>query len=149
MLGLWFFLSSPVQAAQIAGVEFRDTATVGGQELSCNGVGLREKFFIDVYAAALYLPAKTKYAPDAITKDVPKRLVMHFIDKSVTAEQLAESYDEGLAKTKDGNAYRSQFSELNAMMEDVGTGDRIVLDYAPGTGTTVTVKGRVKGRRFV
>ncbi|HEX6929025.1 MAG TPA: chalcone isomerase family protein, partial [Gammaproteobacteria bacterium] len=42
-----------VSAAELAGVTLPDTASVGGQELVLNGMGLREKFWVDVYVGAL------------------------------------------------------------------------------------------------
>ncbi len=131
--------------AQIAGVNIPNTATVGGKQVVLNGVGLREKFFIDVYVGALYLPAKTTNATQAIQQDVPKRIVMHFIYDEVTAAQLNETWREGFGKSSAGSGMKAQVDKLCNMMATVHSGDEIVLDYAPGTGTTVTVKGAKKG----
>ena len=57
-------------AGELAGVTMPDTATVAGSKLMLNGMGLREKFFIDVYVGGLYLPAKTTDASKAIKEDV-------------------------------------------------------------------------------
>ena len=40
---------SPAHAATLAGVTLADTATVGGQPVVLNGMGLREKYFLDIY----------------------------------------------------------------------------------------------------
>ncbi len=128
-------------AGQLAGVSFPDTVTVGGKDVLLNGIGLREKYFIDVYVGALYLPAKTGSANQAIQGDVPKRIVMHFLYERVTAEQLNETWDEGFGKA----GTTSGLAELKGMMRDVTAGQRIVLDYAPGVGTTVTVAGATMG----
>ena len=39
-------------AASLAGVTVPDSATVGGSTLVLNGMGLREKYFIDIYVGA-------------------------------------------------------------------------------------------------
>ena len=48
-------------AAEVGGVRFNDTATVGGKELKLNGVGMRTKFFI----ALALLHATEIPVPDA------------------------------------------------------------------------------------
>ena len=130
------------QAREIAGVTIPDTAAVGGQTLQLNGVGLREKYYIDIYVGALYLPSKTKSGSEAISKDVAKRITMHFIYKQVTKDQLVETFSEGFAKTAPPAGTPDQ---LYGMLSDVKSGDEILLDYAPGTGTTVTVRGKSRG----
>ena len=143
---MWTLLFAQLAGAgQLAGVTMPDTATVGGQPVVLNGMGLREKYFIDVYVGGLYLPQKTIDSTTAITSDGPKRLTMHFVYKAVTKDQQVESYEEGLKRVPNGVAQARSFRTLYEMLEDVHSGDRILFDYTPGTGTTVTVKGAVKG----
>jgi hypothetical protein len=143
-LFLTLFLTNAMPA-QLAGVQIPDSATVGGKSIVLNGIGLREKYFIDVYVGALYMPARTSNAQQAINQDVPKRIVMHFIYKEVTAEQLNEVWHDGFASAPNGSAMKAQLNKLCSWMATVRTGDSIILDYVPGTGTTVTVKGAKKG----
>lgn len=130
------------QAREIAGVTMPDTATVGGQALLLNGVGLREKYYIDIYVGALYLPAQTRSGADAISKDVPKRITMHFLYKQVTKAQLQETFAEGFAKT---SPPAGTPETLYGLLSDVKAGDEVQLDYAPGQGTTVSVRGKARG----
>lgn len=132
-------------AAELAGVTVPDTATVGGQTLVLNGVGLREKFYFDIYVGALYLPAKTTSGPDVIAQDVPKRIEMTFIYSAVTTAQLCETYDEDLQYMPDPAGVKDRFETLKSYMSDVVAGDKITYDYVPGIGTSVTVKGVNKG----
>ena len=136
---------APAHAADLAGVTLPDSATVGGQPLVLNGMGLREKYFIDIYVGALYLPAKSKDAAAAVALDAPKRVVMHFIYKEVTAEQMRETFAEGLAKLPNRAALADRFATLDGMMKTVRAGDSVTLDYVPGKGTTVTFNGAVSG----
>ena len=138
-------LSLPALAGELAGVTMPDTATVGGQELVLNGMGLREKYFIDVYVGGLYLPSRVKTPSEAIQPDVPKRLVMHFVYSEVDKAKLTGAFDEGLEKQADAAANRAAFDTLNGWMETVHSGDVIELEYVPGKGTKVTVKGQEKG----
>lgn len=142
---LLFLLLADAPAAQLAGVDLPDTATVGGQQLVLNGMGLREKYFINVYVGGLYLPARTSDADKAIAGDEPKRISMTFVYKQVTKDQLCESYDEGLEHISNAAAVRERFDTLCGMLEDVHSGDAIVFDYVPGTGTSINVKGTHRG----
>ena len=138
-------LPGPALAGELAGVTMADTATVGGQSLLLNGMGLREKYTIDVYVGGLYLPSKTTSGSTAIQQDVAKRITMHFIYKEVTAEQMAETFHEGRAKLGDTTALEARFAKLDSWLTDVHKGDVVTLDYVPGAGTTLSYNGTAKG----
>lgn len=144
-MALLLLLLSLASAGQLAGVTLPDQATVGGQSLVLNGMGLREKFFIDVYVGGLYLPERTTDGATAISRDVPKRLVMHFLYSKVTRDQLCDTFAEGVANLPNPGAVQDRFDRLCGLLEDVTSGDRIAFDYVPGSGTTVTVKGSPRG----
>jgi len=135
--------ATPTMARTLEGVTLPDTIQVAGQALVLNGMGLREKVFIDVYVAGLYLPAKTKSAREAINSDVPKRIEM-VMSRSVGKEKLGDTMRESISKA-DSKAVAAKAGTLAGWMEDVDEGDRIVLEYVPGKGTTVRVKGKDKG----
>ena len=138
--------AEPAVAATLSGVTVSDSASVAGKDLVLNGVGARKKYMFTIYVGALYLPAKTTNAKTAIEQDVPKKLVMHFVySGGVTKQQLVDTFNEGIAKQANGAAVKPRWEQLYGMLADVGTGDEIVFDYTPGTGTVVTVKGQKKG----
>lgn len=144
LIALLLSAFSPAGAGTLAGVTLPDTAEVGGQSLVLNGMGLREKFFIDVYVGGLYLPAKTGDAEAAIQQDVPKRVVMHFIYDDVPAEKMAATFYEGLEHYPQYAGERASLDQIVAGIPDMSTGDEIVLDYIPGTGTVLTVNGAAR-----
>jgi len=127
----------------LAGVTLPDTVTVGGETLTLNGLGLREKYFIDIYVGGLYLKSKTTDGKAAIAADEPKRIIMHFIYSDVPADKMRATWDEGFASNGGGD--KARVEELKSWMADMTTGDQIIFDYVPGTGTKVTVKGTEKG----
>lgn len=136
-------LTWPVFAGTLAGVTLPDTLDVGGQKLVLNGLGLREKYFIDIYVGGLYLPQKTTDSAKAIQDDVPKRITMQFT-YDLSAEKLGETMRESISRSKaDGVAEKAD--TLASWMEDVVPGDQVVLEYVPGQGTSVIVKGKTKG----
>ena len=139
-------LAIPVAAANVAGVNMEDKVTIGTQTLVLNGAGLRKKFVIKVYVGGLYLPSKQASAATIIATDQPRRMVMHFL-YSVSKSQMAEAWNEGLTDNtpKASPEVKTAFKTLEGWMEDVPKGNRIVLTYVPGTGTTVEVNGKSKG----
>jgi hypothetical protein len=139
-------VAASAQAANVGGVNISDTTTVGNQKLVLNGAGLRKKLFIKVYTGALYLPAKQNSPDFILTGDTPRQLVMHFVF-DVEKEKIAEAWQEGLtANTPKASAgVKQAFATLSSWMEDMKKGEKIVMTYVPGTGTTVEVKGRSKG----
>lgn len=136
----------PASAASLAGVTLPDSAQVGGEKLVLNGLGLREKFFIDVYVAGLYLPGKQKSGTAILSADGPRHLEMHFV-RDVTKEQICEAWNESLAGNtpKASAELKKNFVTLCEWMGNVGDGDQMAFTYLPGKGTSVSVKGAEKG----
>ena len=143
---LAFAFALPLIAATIAGVNLENSVTVNNQPLVFNGGGIRKKFFIKVYVGALYLPAKNNNATAIIATDAPRRQVMHFL-YSVSKDQMCDAWEEGLRdNTKNASAeVKAAFKTLCSWMEPIPKGNRLLLTYVPGTGTTVEVNGKTKG----
>jgi hypothetical protein len=136
----------PALALTVAGVNMEDSASVNGQTLALNGAGLRKKLFIKIYVGGLYLPAKQSNAAAILAADTPRRQVMHLL-YSVSKDQMCEAWNEGLADNTPGASadVKKEFATLCSWMEPVPKGNRIVLTYVPGAGTTVEVNGKAKG----
>ncbi len=139
-------IAIPALALTLAGVNMEDRVTVGGQTLVLNGAGLRKKLFIKVYVGGLYLPAKSSSAAAIMAADTPRRQVMHFL-YSVSKNQMCDAWEEGLEdNTKNAPAdVKANFKTLCSWMEPIPKGNRLVLTYVPGSGTTVEINGKAKG----
>ena len=142
---LALLLAPAASAATFNGVTLPDSVTVGGQSLVLNGMGLREKYFLDIYVGGLYLPAKSSDAAAIIALDAPKRVTMHFIYSDVPKDKITETLYEGLAKYPQYGSLKPQMDTVASWMEDAHAGDEMVYEYVPGQGTTVFVKGKKKG----
>ncbi|MFZ5475648.1 MAG: chalcone isomerase family protein [Myxococcota bacterium] len=130
-------------AATLAGVTLPDTATVGGQTVRLNGIGLREKFYVDVYVGGLYLTHPTKDGTAAIDADEPKRVVMHFVYSKVTRDQLVESFVSDFGHDPASARHKADIDRLIAVLPaQVVAGEELVFDYVPGQGTTFRVGGK-------
>ncbi|BCS87018.1 chalcone isomerase family protein [Pseudodesulfovibrio sediminis] len=137
---------TPARSAEEAGVIMLDSQTVAGQMLHLNGIALREKFFVDVYVAGLYLAEKST-DPDAILqKDETRMLVMYFVH-DVEASKINDAWYEGLENNVApiSPELRAKFDQLAEMMSDIKEDESMTFIYEPRRGTTVIVKRATKG----
>lgn len=140
----------PVQAAEVAGRQFEDVVTIAGysDKLQLNGAGIRYKFFFKIYIAALYLQEKNKDAKQIIESVQARRMVMHFLYDKVEKEKLVSSWLEGFEANLSAENFRllePRIQAFNNLFESVESGDVVLLDFIPGMGTRVTIKGQQKG----
>lgn len=134
--------SAATATAEIAGLRFPDSVQVADAKVPLVGVGLRTKFFVKVYAAALHFGGTAK---EAIAADAPKSLTMRFLHTEVEAGKLQNAWREGF----DGNT-PSPSPELKKKMDvfvalfadSARKGDEYRLEYQPATGTKIFVKGK-------
>jgi hypothetical protein len=62
-------LGLPAQSAEIASVDMPDSMIAGEHNLTLQGGGVREKFFIDLYAAGLYLAEASRDADTIVNAE--------------------------------------------------------------------------------
>ena len=142
------FLAAVATAGTVEGVNLPDRISVGDRELVLNGAGVREKFFFDIYVAALYLPARSRDAGAILQTDQPWRMSMNFLYSEVDKEKLDKGWDEGFEANvaKDRlPALQERLQKFKSMFTTMHKGDVIQMDYMPGTGVRVVIKGEEKG----
>lgn len=152
-----FIVNASVTAKEIAGVEIPATVvlTNSTNALILNGAGIREKFFLDIYIGALYLPARTTDASVILGDTGPASVLMHILYGEVSKQKITAGWRDGLEDNlsdKQMLALRPQLEKFNRLFEDLHKGDRIRIDYIPGTGTEVRIndqrRGVVEGNDF-
>ena len=145
-------LAWSVQAAEVEGVKLSASARVtdAGPELVLNGAGVRTRVVFKIYVGALYLQQK-RGAPEAIFSDAgPKRVALHML-REITADQLFGALNDGLKANHTPEQLaklESQTREFEGIFKktpNARSGDVILLDYLPATGTRVTINDEVKG----
>ena len=135
-------------AAKVDGVKLADKISLGGQELTLNGAGIRSRVVFKVYVASLYLPQKAKDLPGVLGK-APRRIQMNIL-RVLSADQLVDALNEGLAENNspaEMTAVKGQAEQLSSIMKafrEVKEGDVVTLDFVDG-GTRVTLNGETKG----
>lgn len=147
-------LAAPALAREVAGVQFPDTVSVGGQELKLNGAGIRSKFFVKVYAGGLYLAEPSSDPQAIVAADAPKRVRMVFL-RDVDKGKIMETYREGFQNNSAGPGLPALLEKLERIapaVADMRRGGEMFVTYVPGEGTTVASAGAtpvtVEGKEF-
>lgn len=133
-------------ALDVAGVRFDDEAQVAGKKLVLNGAGVRHKAVFKVYAAGLYAPQKSNSVDELLSTASPKRLSVTMLRDIDTAE-LGKLFARGMEDNMDRSAGSRlvpgimRMSEVFSQHKRLREGERFQIDWVPGTGTVLTIKG--------
>ena len=124
------------------------TENYKGQDLVLNGAGIREKLWIDLYAAGLYLDQKSKDANAILNSDKPMAIKLHIVSKLITSKKMTEAVTEGFENSTNGNTAPIK-DEINKILsffkEDIKKNDVFDLVYFPGKGVVAFKNGEEKG----
>ncbi len=135
---------------ELAGVEVDNQITnASGTVLQLNGMGLREKLWIDVYVGSLYLATPSHDAAEVFAQPGPFRVQMDFLYDEVSAEKLVAAWQEGFERNLPANSrvkLDERIKQFNALFsESALKGDRILIDYIPSQGTRVIKNDKLLG----
>lgn len=143
-------LGAAAQPAELEGVKLEPSAQVAGTALQLNGAGLRTRAIFKVYVAALYVPHKSGDAATLLAQKGARRVTLTML-RNVDADSFAGALNDGL-KANHSEAqlagWKAQIDALNASLKAVGEarkGDVIQIEFAPDTGTRVSVNGQPRG----
>jgi hypothetical protein len=134
-------------AAEVAGVKFADSVKVAGKELQLNGLGVRTKFILKVYATGLYLQDKKSTVEEVMAAEGPRRVQLVMM-RDVTSDAFGDAFMSGINNnldTKDKTKIVTQiskFGEMFALLDALKKGDVLDLDWIPGQGTTCYLNGK-------
>lgn len=144
---------SAATAAEVGGVKIDERVSLSGSPLLLNGAGIRYKAVFQVYTAALYLGQKADTPEAVLGAPGPKRMAITML-RDIDSAELGKLFSRGM----EDNMERSEFaklipgvmrmSEVFSKHKKLLAGETFVLDWIPGTGTVLTVKGQVEGAPF-
>lgn len=148
-------LSCSVWSAQVesSGIKLEDTVDVGGTKLQLNGIGTRYKAVFKVYVAGLYLGKKVATPEEVYAAPGPKRMSITLV-REIDSNELGKSFTRAF----EDNTPKSEIMKLIPGLIKMGqifadqkkllAGESFTIDWIPGTGTVVTVKGKPQGEPF-
>lgn len=146
----FMMMAHSIKAVEFKDVHVPDMVNIEGSNdsIKLNGVGLRTKFFFDIYVGALYLKDSISSSDDVISDKSSKRIFMHFVYEEVPVEKLVAGWNEGFRDNLSEQYYSvlaDKIKIFNTMFSTMHAGDEVLLDYLPDLGTRITIKGEVKG----
>ena len=145
--------TNALAVVDVHGVKFEDTADVHGAKLQLNGAGTRYKAIFKVYAAGLYLGKKAGSLEEVVNAPGPKRMTITML-RGIDAKELGKLLTRGI----EDNMGKSEMSklipglvrmgEMFATQKPMVTGDNFMIEWIPGQGSVITVRGQVQGEPF-
>ena len=157
MLLLFTVFSAVLATAQtkVGDATLPNTETFEDAELVLNGAGVREKFWIDLYAAGLYLDEKSSDPEAIIQSERPMAIKLHIVSGMISSEKLIHAVRDGFHKSTNGNTAPIQ-PQIDTMLgyfkDEISKNDVFDLVYLPSKGVVAfkngKERGRVKGKEF-
>jgi hypothetical protein len=153
LAGSLISLSALAAPVEIAGVKLDDPIDLRGTTLQLNGAGIRYKAVFKVYVAGLYLGKKSSTPEEVAAASGPKRLTITLL-REIDSNELGKAFTKGFEE----NTSRAELGKLIPGLVRMGqifsdqkkllAGENFTIDWIPGTGTVITVKGKPQGEPF-
>lgn len=143
-------MSSTAATAQmkVGGAVLPATETFYGETVRLNGAGVREKLWIDLYAAGLYLNEKSSEANTVLNAEKPMAIKLHIVSRLISSDKMISAVTEGFEKSTNGNTAPIQ-KEIDTLIsffkEDIKENDVFDLVYLPSKGVVAYKNGEEKG----
>lgn len=137
----------------VAGVKLEDRASVAGSSLVLNGAGIRYKAVFKVYTAGLYLGQKADTPEAVLAMTGPRRMSITML-RDIDSAELGKLFSRGMEDNMDRSAFSKlipgvlRMSQVFSDHKQLKAGDNFLVDWVPGTGTVLTIKGKVEGEPF-
>src|SRR4051812_12946300 len=137
----------------VAGVKYEEGAELRGSKLQLNGAGVRYKGPFKVYAAGLYVPRKAGSTEELLAQPGAKRMVVVML-RDIDASELGKLFVRGVEDNMDRAAMAKlipglmRMSQIFSDHKNLKSGDQFTIDWVPGTGTIVSVRGVPQGDAF-
>ncbi len=147
-LVLLLFMVSAAYAVSISDLNIPPTVQFGNHKLFLNGAGFRKKFFIKVYAGALYLKQKEGDADKIINANEPMAVKMVFVYHEVSSKKLVKAWSEGFEKVLGDKVKKMEgrIKKFNSFFaKSAQKGDIYDIVYLPEKGVEVYINSNLKG----
>lgn len=153
LLALLLGASLPAPALEVAGVNFPPQVDVNGTPLILNGAGIRYKAVFKVYAAGLYTGRKVGSLEELVKSPGPKRMSITML-REIDAAELGKLFSRGMEDNMDRAAFAQlipgimRMSQIFSEHKKLQSGDNFTMDWVPGQGLLISVKGKPQGAPF-
>ncbi|MEP6824676.1 MAG: chalcone isomerase family protein [Ramlibacter sp.] len=137
----------------VSGVKYDDAADVRGSKVQLNGAGTRYKAVFKVYTAGLYLTRKAGTPDEALSAPGAKRVQIVML-REIDSSELGKLFSRGIEDNMDKAAFSKlipgvlRMSQIFSDHKKLVAGDSFLIDWIPGAGTVISVKGIPQGEPF-
>ena len=137
----------------LAGVKYEEVSDIRGAKLQLNGAGIRYKGPFKVYAAGLYVTKKSNTPEDVFATPGIKRISVTML-RDIDTGELSKLFIRGVEDNLDKAAFSKlipglmRMSQIFSEHKRLNSGDTFSLDWVPGTGAVVMLKGVPQGEPF-
>ena len=131
----------------IQAADFPARVRAGANVITLNGSGARNKNFINLYQAALYLPDTSNDAAAVIAADAPMAIRIEITSIFVSQAKLVAALNDGFQKSTGGNIapFRNELLQFRQCFADaINKGDVFDIVYVSSTGVIVEKNGQQK-----
>jgi len=139
--------------AVVAGVKYAETADLYGGKLRLNGAGVRYKAVFKVYTAGLYLSRKSGTTDEVLAAPGAKRMNVTML-RDIDSSELGKMFSRGIEDNMDKSRFSKlipgviRMSQIFSDVKKLNAGDTFLIDWVPGSGTVITIKGVRQGEPF-
>ena len=150
LAGLMLSLGVLAAPVEIAGIKLDNAIELQNAPLQLNGAGIRYKAIFKVYVAALYLGKKAATPEEVYAATGPKRMsitLLREIDSNELGKSFTKAFEENAPKTEMSKLIPGllKMSQVFSDQKKMGAGESFTIDWVPGTGTVISVKGKPQG----
>lgn len=154
---LYLFIFSTLSYNQtINGVILKNKIKVHDQDLVLNGVGTRNKFFIDIYVGSLYVVAPTNDAVSIINSNTIKSMHLNIISNWINRKLLKSALRSELKNSSTKEEMDHLQDEIDIFLstfnDEIKKGDEFTFNIIPDIGVEVYKNNKliksIQGDRF-
>ena len=144
---------TPSEPVKLHGVIYAPSLQSQGRTLELNGAGTRYKAVFKVYTAGLYLEKPARSLQEIAALPGPKRISVTML-RDIDSAELGKLFSRGMEDNMERAAFSKlipgvmRMSEIFTQHKKLLAGESFMVDWLPGQGALVTVKGQPQGEAF-
>lgn len=144
---------SAMAQVNVSGVKYDESIDVRGSKLQLNGAGVRYRGPFKVYAAGMYLSRKAQTPEEALAAPGAKRISITML-REIDSNELGKLFSRAIEDNMDKAAFSKlvpgvmRMSQIFFDHKKLVAGDSFLIEWIPGAGTIITIKGQPQGEPF-
>lgn len=121
---------------------------IEGENLTLNGAGTREKFFMDMYVGSLYVTKKATDGNVISSANEAMAIKLNIVSGLISSEKMISAINEGFenATGKKTAPLKTKIDKFKSFFKDkISKKDIFIILYTPTDGVSVYKNGTKKG----